>query len=134
MPQLVYLGQKTLLKLILLIKYKNCLRNISWLTKWFVMWKMIAQIYLQWRMILNKLSPMNNWDIGTIWRCLFLLCPFQSLPIWLFKEKVSLNLQLVNIKSTKSSIQACITWFKNLGKWRVKWTKAYLAKVCDHVS
>jgi hypothetical protein len=37
---------------------------------------------------------------------------FKAFRYAIFKEKVSLSLQLVSIKSTKSSIQACITWLK----------------------
>jgi hypothetical protein len=52
---------KNLLKLILLVNCKLCLKNTSWLTKLFAMWRMKAQIYLQWHMFLNKLSIVKNW-------------------------------------------------------------------------
>ncbi len=43
----------------------------------------------------------------------FCFALFKACQYAIFLEKISFNLQLVNIRSTKSSIQACITWLKN---------------------
>jgi len=43
-----------------------------------------------------------------------------------FDEKVSSNLQPLNIKVAQSSIQSCITWPKKISKGRIEWTKACL--------
>jgi len=52
---------------------------------------------------------------------------FKACQYGIFDEKISLGLQLVNIKFVQSLIKTCITWSKHLRKRRVKWTKVYLA-------
>jgi hypothetical protein len=76
MPQLVYLRQKILLKINLVNHLQEFFEDTTWLTKWFVMWKMIAQIYWQWQMIWTNCYKWKIGDIGPFESVYFLLCPF----------------------------------------------------------
>jgi hypothetical protein len=42
------------------VNCKLCLKSTNLLTRSFAMWKMKAQTYLQWPMLLNKLLLVNN--------------------------------------------------------------------------
>ncbi len=52
---------KDTIGIILLVNFKFCLKNTTWVTKLSVVWKMRARICLQWQMFLNKLLVMKDW-------------------------------------------------------------------------
>ncbi len=94
-------------------------------TNLFIMTNVFKQIVNFEKLVI--LAPFEGVCFG---HALFKACQYAT-----FNEKVSLGLQLVNIKFAQSSIQAFITWpKKNQEKGRVEWTKACLVEGCDHKS
>ncbi len=70
---------KGIVEINLVNNYKFYLRNISWLTKIFVMWNIKAQIYLQWKMFLNKSLVIKNWGYWHHLKAFFFAMPFFKL-------------------------------------------------------
>jgi hypothetical protein len=61
---------------LLSVNCKLCLRSTNLLTRSFAMWKMKAQTYLQWPMLLNKLLLVKNWECKHHLKVFVLVMPF----------------------------------------------------------